>query len=140
MFLDILLVKSVKDEMLSCTGNGNIKKSEFSAIPAQDVDDITCKTGVEGSVEEKTKGDSVTSEGPDEDLNGSSERNCSTDHSDVTRNDQVCKTLNLHICTSKDKDGADIPQFKNVVAIVDPPRVGLHPIVSSSAFITSFTC
>ncbi|XP_074572862.1 zinc finger CCCH domain-containing protein 24 isoform X2 [Curcuma longa] len=88
--------------------------------------------GVEGSVEEKIKDDSVTSEGPDEDVNYSSERNCSTDHSDVTRNDQVCKTLSLHICTSKDKDGACIPQFKNVVAIVDPPRVGLHPVVIKS--------
>ncbi|XP_074572861.1 zinc finger CCCH domain-containing protein 24 isoform X1 [Curcuma longa] len=117
---------------ISHKGNGNIKNSEFSAIPAQDVDDITCKTGVEGSVEEKIKDDSVTSEGPDEDVNYSSERNCSTDHSDVTRNDQVCKTLSLHICTSKDKDGACIPQFKNVVAIVDPPRVGLHPVVIKS--------
>ncbi|KAG6503890.1 hypothetical protein ZIOFF_036214 [Zingiber officinale] len=124
-------VKSVKDEILSCTGNGNIKNSEFSTIPA-DVDDITFKTGVEGSVEEKIKDDSVASEGPDEDLNDSSEGNCSTDHSDLTRNDQVCKTMNLHICTSKDKDGADIPQFKNVVAIVDPPRVGLHPVVIKS--------
>lgn len=32
-------------------------------------------------------------------------------------------------------DSALRPQFKNIVAIVDPPRVGLHPIVS---YIISF--
>ncbi|XP_042389161.1 zinc finger CCCH domain-containing protein 24-like [Zingiber officinale] len=106
---------------------------EYLDVPEHNgsISGISCK-GVEGSVEEKIKDDSVASEGPDEDLNDSSEGNCSTDHSDVTRNDQVCKTMNLHICTSKDKDGADIPQFKNVVAIVDPPRVGLHPVVIKS--------
>ncbi|XP_042393906.1 zinc finger CCCH domain-containing protein 24-like [Zingiber officinale] len=106
---------------------------EYLDVPEHNgsISGISCK-GVEGSVEEKIKDDSVASEGPDEDLNDSSEGNCSTDHSDLTRNDQVCKTMNLHICTSKDKDGADIPQFKNVVAIVDPPRVGLHPVVIKS--------
>lgn len=33
--------------------------------------------------------------------------------------------------SSTSKDGNYlVPQFKNVVAIVDPPRVGLHPTVS----------
>lgn len=39
-------------------------------------------------------------------------------------------------CTSE--NGTNI-QFKNVVAIVDPPRVGLHPTVSSGLFLCS-TC
>ena len=32
-------------------------------------------------------------------------------------------------CTSE-SENTSVQQFKNVVAIVDPPRVGLHPIVS----------
>lgn len=32
-------------------------------------------------------------------------------------------------CTSE-SGNTSVQQFKNVVAIVDPPRVGLHPIVS----------
>lgn len=32
-------------------------------------------------------------------------------------------------CTSED-GSSFVPQFKNIVAIVDPPRGGLHPIVS----------
>lgn len=34
-------------------------------------------------------------------------------------------------CASEDA-GLPLPQFKNVVAIVDPPRGGLHPIVSNN--------
>lgn len=31
---------------------------------------------------------------------------------------------------TSESGNTSVPQFKNVVAIVDPPRVGLHPIVS----------
>lgn len=37
-------------------------------------------------------------------------------------------------CTSESKSTA-IRQFENVVAIVDPPRVGLHPTVSDEVFL-----
>ncbi|KAJ6819310.1 zinc finger CCCH domain-containing protein 24 [Iris pallida] len=61
---------------------------------------------------------------------------------DARQDNSKCINLNEHNtegenrgkgnCISEDKnakDAASVHQFKNVVAIVDPPRVGLHPTV-----------
>ena len=34
------------------------------------------------------------------------------------------------ISNTSESGSTSVQQFKNVVAIVDPPRVGLHPVVS----------
>ena len=43
----------------------------------------------------------------------------------------------LHSCCSSKEGNSSVPQFKNFVAIVDPPRGGLHPIVST-CFLYSY--
>lgn len=39
------------------------------------------------------------------------------------------------LCSTSESSTASLQQFKNIVAIVDPPRVGLHPTVSCSTLM-----
>lgn len=50
--------------------------------------------------------------------------------SDCSENGGQEAESQLHRNCASESGNTSVQQFKNVVAIVDPPRVGLHPIVS----------
>ncbi|THU67023.1 hypothetical protein C4D60_Mb05t20300 [Musa balbisiana] len=124
--------KASKEEMLSCPENGPNKNLEPAGVSVENYDgEVKSEASLEGCSEENLTSDSMAVDGPDKDFNVSKETmgTCSADCSDTTEDNQVCKEPTEETCASKDEDGAVMHQFKNVVAIVDPPRVGLHPVV-----------
>lgn len=136
--LIVLSAKASKEEMLSCPENGPNKNLEPAGVSVENYDgEVKSEASLEGCSEENLTSDSMAVDGPDKDFNVSKETmgTCSADCSDTTEDNQVCKEPTEETCASKDEDGAVMHQFKNVVAIVDPPRVGLHPVVSNATFL-----
>lgn len=65
--------------------------------------------------------------------------NCTAGCEETTHENRACIEIVQSNCISESKKGvaeASMHQFTNVVAIVDPPRVGLHPIVSNTPLCT----
>ncbi|KAJ8504595.1 hypothetical protein OPV22_005481 [Ensete ventricosum] len=122
-----------EEEMLSCPENGPNKNLEPEGVSVENYDgEVKSEASLEGCCsEENLTSDSMAVDGPDKDFNVSLETmgTCSAECSETTEDNQVCKEPTEEKCASKDEDGAGMHQFKNVVAIVDPPRVGLHPVV-----------
>lgn len=102
------------------------------------------------SLPEKKDENRETSENNESEANAAEENINSVDSMPGTENSSVLNHENGHGASECSKDEAklekdctslssSIPvrQFKNVVAIVDPPRVGLHPTVSD---LQAFLC
>ncbi|WOL16725.1 zinc finger CCCH domain-containing protein 24 isoform X1 [Canna indica] len=115
-------------EMLSCSEGSTIENLELVVVSTESHDGIACK---EDCVKEKLNVDSMAVDGPDKDLNDTlgTVGNCKAACTNITKDNGVCKDLIQDTCASESKGEASMHQFKNVVAIVDPPRVGLHPVV-----------
>ncbi|XP_072985162.1 zinc finger CCCH domain-containing protein 24 [Typha latifolia] len=115
------LVCATADEMLDSSGDRSNEKFEAS-----------CEESSENN-------------GADNCYNGSSEhelsscdakssvilKSCTTGPKDTIPENQNLKDVSRDNCLPEEKGVVIAPlcRFKNVVAIVDPPRVGLHPIV-----------
>ncbi|RWW24242.1 hypothetical protein GW17_00011488, partial [Ensete ventricosum] len=136
--LIVLSAEASEEEMLSCPENGPNKNLEPEGVSVENYDgEVKSEASLEGCCsEENLTSDSMAVDGPDKDFNVSLETmgTCSAECSETTEDNQVCKEPTEEKCASKDEDGAGMHQFKNVVAIVDPPRVGLHPVVSNATF------
>lgn len=120
-----------------CPEYGTDKILDIIVQSTDNYDEITCEAKLEGPVDGKLSDSSMDVDyGQENDLNDSAgtERNCAAGYSDITEDKQICKEPFQDTPTSEDKAGEGIPQFKNVVAIVDPPRVGLHPVVRNYVF------
>lgn len=98
------------------------------------------------SLPEKQDENRETSENNESGVDSAEENMNSVDAVVVAENSSVVNHENGHAVSGCSKDEAKLEkdstsqssinpmrQFKNVVAIVDPPRVGLHPTVSASS-------
>ncbi|XP_008791527.1 zinc finger CCCH domain-containing protein 24 [Phoenix dactylifera] len=112
-------------------------KLETLVAPEQNFDGNT--NHEEGCIDHgKDNGhESLANEGSNNDAKGSLGilKNCTAVCEETTHEKPECIEMIQNNCISEPKKGAaesSMFQFKNVVAIVDPPRVGLHPIVIKS--------
>lgn len=94
--------------ILNSNGNGNSKKS---AVASADSKDNTV-TELEANHEEENR----------------EQENDITDNSKKMEDSSGTDVGPTVVCSSESNEKGH--RFKNVVAIVDPPRVGLHPTVS----------
>lgn len=100
---------------------------EYLSLPQHDVrntsqnkePEVNCVKENTVSVDCALETEDISTIQPESDI-GANE--CSTDKTELEKN-----------CTSE--NSSTVQQFKNIVAIVDPPRVGLHPTVSESKVI-----
>ncbi|KAL1558554.1 zinc finger CCCH domain-containing protein 24 [Salvia divinorum] len=130
---------AVSDAERNAEANG-IKNCRFVCGKAEDVIGSLMKEYL--SLPEKQDESRETSENNESEVNSSEENINSVDGVVGTEHSSVVNHVNGHAVNGCSKDEAKlekdsisqsssnpIQQFKNVVAIVDPPRVGLHPTV-----------
>ncbi|KAM4083739.1 hypothetical protein ACB094_08G079200 [Castanea mollissima] len=125
---------AVSDAYRNAEING-IKNCKFVCAKAEDVMGSLLKEYL--NVPQKPDEISNTSENSDKENTTAGEKDTSIDavldpeessSHDLINNKKAGSQLQKN-CTSE-SGNTSVQQFKNVVAIVDPPRVGLHPIVS----------
>ncbi|KAG6415406.1 hypothetical protein SASPL_122817 [Salvia splendens] len=130
---------AVSDAERNAEANG-IKNCRFVCGKAEDVIGSLMKEYL--SLPEKQDENRETSENNESGVNSAEENINSVDGVVVAENSSVVNHENGHAVSGCSKDEAKLEkdstpqsssnpmrQFKNVVAIVDPPRVGLHPTV-----------
>ncbi|XP_058101799.1 zinc finger CCCH domain-containing protein 24 isoform X2 [Magnolia sinica] len=116
---DSLMNDEGAEKMSDCSADRSNESLEAAQVP---------KGGVE--VVDSTKEDTVDASIPNENLDNEMADVKSMSGSEQSNLEEF-KDPSKKNCISEENVNSDVPvrQFKHVVAIVDPPRVGLHPIV-----------